>query len=179
MRRNLLGGVLAGIVALAGTVAAQSAPAQQPPPTAPGASTSQPQSRMQDQARMVTVEGCLMREADVAGRKPNMAERAGMGDDYILTATKMVKGTAPRPGASRAAGETPTGTSGTSAPMYEVDGIDDDQLKQHVGRRVQIDGTFSDLDNAGVAPKPGDPTDDLVELDGKTIRQVAGDCPAK
>lgn len=36
-----------------------------------------------------------MREADVPGRKPNVAERAGIAEDYILTRTKIIKG--PRP----------------------------------------------------------------------------------
>ena len=31
-----------------------------------------------------------MREEDVPGWKPNVAERAGMAEDYILTSTKMI-----------------------------------------------------------------------------------------
>src|SRR4029453_9626260 len=43
-----------------------------------------------------TVVGILakhrQREQDVPGRKPNVAERAGVMEDYILTSAKVVKG---------------------------------------------------------------------------------------
>lgn len=164
MRRNLFG-VLAGAVMLIGTVAAQDPQTQQP----------RPQTRTQDEARMVTVEGCLMREADVPGRKPNVAERAGIAEDYILTSTKIIKGSAPEQ--TPRAGETATGTAGKQA-MYEVEGIDDERLRQHAGHRVQIEGTFENVDRARATPEKGTPADDLVEIRGTTIRQVAGECPA-
>jgi hypothetical protein len=117
------------------------------------------------------VEGCLVREQDVPGRKPNVAERAGVMEDYILTNAKMVKGTAPQ--ASTAKPGAPTGTAGTSA-MYDVKGIDDKQLKQFVGKRVQIDGTFADVTRSPTAA-----TEDLVDIQGTTIRAASGECPAK
>jgi hypothetical protein len=172
MRLNLFGSVLATSVLLIGSVAAQDPPTQQP----------RPQTRPQDEARTVTVEGCLMREADVPGRKPNVAERAGIAEDYILTSTKMIKGSAPgqapRAG-EKPTGEKPTGTAGkpSTAMMYEVQGIDDQQLRQHAGRRVQIEGTFENVDRARATPEKRTPADDLVELRGTTIRQVSGECP--
>jgi hypothetical protein len=63
--------------------------------------------------------------------------------------------------------------------MYEIEGITEDQLKQHVGKRVQIDGTFENVDRARTAPEKGTPADDLVEIRGTAIRQVTGSCPAK
>ena len=178
MRRYVFGCGLAGALALTATVAAQNPQQQQQPPT-PRTPTTQDPARPQDQARMVTVEGCLVREADVPGRKPNIAERAGIAEDYILTSTKMVKGTAPAGTTAQARpGDTPTGTSGTQA-MYEVEGIDDERLKQHIGRRVQIDGTFENVDRATATPERRTPADDLVEIRGTAIRQVAGECPAK
>jgi hypothetical protein len=127
-------------------------------------------------AKTVTVEGCLVREADVPGRKPNITEKAGIAEDYILTSTKVVKGSAPSAGASAKPGDTPTGTSGMRALMYEVEGIDHDSLKQHVGKRVQIEGTFENLERATA---PASPTADLVQLKGTVIRPASGDCPAK
>ena len=124
------------------------------------------------QAQFVTVEGCVMREADV--RKPNVTERAGMDEDYILTSTKMINGAAPAPAAEARPADVPTGTSGTG-PMYEIKGIDDEQLKQHVGHRVQIEGTFENIERAQ-ASSPGE---HLAEIRGTSIRQVAGDCAAK
>jgi hypothetical protein len=45
---------------------------------------------------------------------------------------------------------------------------------------VQIDGVFENVDRATAAPAKQTPADDLVELRGTTIRQVAGECaPAK
>jgi hypothetical protein len=165
--RNLLGCTIAVGLALSATAAAQNPPPQNPPQTPPAAAA-------QDQAKMVTVEGCLMREGDVPGRKPNVAERAGITEDYILTAAKMVKGFAPAAGA-QAKPDTPTGTAGMAA-MYEVEGIDEDALKKNAGRRVQIDGTFENLDRAAAAKTPND---DLVQIRGTVIRPVAGECPAK
>jgi hypothetical protein len=171
MRRYLFGSALAGTLAIAATVAAQNPPAQQPPTRTP---------TTQEPARTVTVEGCLMREADVPGRQPNVAERAGIAEDYILTSTKMVKGTAPaaRPTGQTRSGEKPTGTTGMRAAMYEVEGIDDEQLKRLVGQRVQIDGTFENVDQARDRQETQTPADDLVEIRGTTIRQVTGGCSA-
>jgi hypothetical protein len=172
MSKYFLGFAVAAGLVLTATVAAQYPQTPQP--------TKQDPARPQDQARMVTVEGCLMREADVPGRKPNVAERAGIAEDYILTSTKMIKGSAPGGGTTAPArpGETPTGTAGTQGAMYEVEGIAEDQLKQNVSRRVQIEGTFENVDRAKATPEPGTPVD-LVQLRGTAIRQVAGECPAK
>lgn len=174
MRHSLLGGALASAFAMTVAVAAQN-PQTQPPRTP----TTQEQPRTQAQGQMVTVEGCVMREADVPGRKPNVAERAGIAEDYILTSTKMVKGSAPAATGQARSTQTPTGTSGTQGAMYEIEGIDDEQLKQNVGRRVQLDGTFENVDRSRATPERSTPADDLVEIRATTIRQVAGDCAAK
>jgi hypothetical protein len=115
-----------------------------------------------------------MREADVPGRKPSVPEKAGVGEDYIITNVKMVKGSAPRAAAAKP-GDTPTGTSGASM-MYRVEGVSADMLKSNVNKRVQLDGTFTDLDRAA-APASG--SSDLVDIKATTIRAVPGECPAK
>jgi hypothetical protein len=179
MSRYVHAGTLASAVALTITAVAGSAPAQssrQPTPATPRSSASDARQPM------VTIEGCLMREADVPGRKPNVAERAGITEDYILTSTKVVKGSAPAAGdPSAPSADTPVGTSGTQATstMYEVEGIDDRLLKHHAGRRVQIDGTLENADRAAANRERQTPAGNLVELRGKIIRQVAGDCPAR
>jgi hypothetical protein len=150
MRRSLLAAVVAGAIALTTSLMAQDPKTPPPSPSTPAT---------QAQSSTVTVEGCVMREADVPGRKPNVAERAGIAEDYILTSTKMIKGSAPTGKAG--AGDKPTGTAGAGGAMYEIRGIDDTQLKQHVGRRVQIEGTFANVDRAKAPPecaKPGDDT---------------------
>lgn len=175
MSNKLLGCVCVGTLVLGTAARAQNPPAspQQTPP-----STRTP--AMQDLAQTVTVEGCLVREQDVPGRKPNVAERAGIMEDYILTTTKMVKGKAPAAVAGQKRGDPPTGASGTrGGAMYEVGGISDEQLKSHLGQRVQIDGTFENVDRAQATPEKETPADDLVGLRGTVIRSVAGKCPAK
>ena len=114
----------------------------------------------------VTVEGCLMREEDVPGRKPNLAEKLGVGNDYILAFTKIVKGT--RPAAAARTGET-AATSGMSGAMYDINGIDEETLKRHLNQRVAIDGAF---DNVDAAMK----SDALIEIRATAIRLAKGDC---
>lgn len=128
--------------------------------------------------QMVTVEGCVMREADVPGRKPNVAERAGITEDYILTDARMIKGSAPQ-AAAQMPGGAQTGTSGSQGAMYEIEGLDEARLKQHVGHRVQLDGTFENIDRARATPERSTPADDLVEIRATAIRQVAGACTTK
>ena len=115
MMRALFGCALAVVLTLTATVVAQNSHTQAPTPPTP---TTEDQAG-KDQARAVTVEGCLMREADVPGRRPNIAERAGVGEDYILTSTKMIKGPAPGGDATAEArpGDTHVGTAGTPAAM--------------------------------------------------------------
>lgn len=156
MRQNLFAITLAGAVSFAAAAAAQTPTPQEPAPQVPAS-----QDARQDQ--MPTVEGCLMREADVPGRKPNVAEQAGITEDYILTNAKVVKG--------------PKASAG--ATMFEVEGIDDEDLKQHVGRRVQIVGSFENVDRSQATPERATPADDLVELRGTSIRAVAGECPSR
>jgi hypothetical protein len=123
----------------------------------------------------VTVEGCLMREADVPGRTPVPAdqERVKRDDDYILTQTAMVKGTAPTPSSGSPAADKPTGTSGAAPLMFKVEKISTEQLASYRGQRVQIDGTFRYPERATNVVSPAT---DLVKLDGTSIRSVRGDC---
>jgi hypothetical protein len=173
--------MLAGMALTAAGAAAQAPqPKPQTPQTPPTRQSPTPQSQRTEQAQSITIEGCLVREADVPGRRPNVAERAGIGEDYVLTSTRMIKGTAPAGGAAttQRPGDQPVGTSGTSTGMYEIDGIDDEQLKPHVGRRVQIDGTFDDLDEARQATDRDD-NDDLPEIEASAIRPASGTCPGQ
>ena len=158
MKQYLIPATLAGALALTVSVAGH---------TLPPASPSQPAATA---AGPVTVEGCLMREKDVPGRKANVAEQVGIGEDFILTSTKMVKGMAPGSMAAPSGGA--VGTSGTTGAMYDVNGIDDDTLMKHINRRVQVDGTFEKLENATKAGA-------LVEIKATGIRPVAGECAPK
>ncbi len=131
----------------------------------------------------VTLAGCLYREDQVPGRKPNVAERAGILEDYIL-ADASVAGTQTRPGATSDATGT-TGTTPASGNMYKVDGPPDDQLKALVGKRVEVTGRISpERGPIGTAGKPrpdhglGPDEINLPELEATATREIPGTCPA-
>src|SRR5262245_11610465 len=152
MSRYLLACSAAGFLALSAAVVAQT------PPAIPHGQPASPVPAAQSQP-IATVEGCLVREQDVPGRKPNAAEKAGAMEDYILTNAKVVKGSAPPSVATKPKADEPTGTSGAvSAPMFDVKGLDDARLKEFVGKRVTIEGTFADVDRSASAG----PNKDLV-----------------
>jgi hypothetical protein len=121
-----------------------------------------------------------MKEVDVPTRRPseNQRAQAEADDDYVLTSTKVISGTAPPVPARSASDSATTGTSGTTPEglMYDIEGIAKDQLKMHVGKRVQIDGHLDHLENAKL---PVTFATDLVEIKGTTLRSVPGACPVK
>jgi hypothetical protein len=104
----------------------------------------QRQTGQRENERTVTVVGCLQEEKDVHGQQSNVAERAGVGDDFILTQTSMKSGT----DGSAAAGSTVTGGSSASGSagmagsqaMYKVKGLDDEKLRPLINKRVEVMG---------------------------------------
>jgi hypothetical protein len=152
--------------------AGQSQPAGQTPPAGQQPATAQ-------QPGTVTLVGCLVREQDIPGRKPNVAERAGVLEDYILTSASRAPGGAGTPGA--------TGTSGSSniSTMYKVEGIADDKLKDLLGKRVEVTGREDADDKREVSPSaapgaatPATPDADMPEFEASAIREVPGTCPS-
>jgi hypothetical protein len=154
---------------------------QQQPQTPPAASTAQGPS--------VTLVGCLQREEDVPGRRPNIAERAGVLEDYILTGATMKAEAAPPADPARPSGGAvgTTGSTPATGSMYKIEGIPDERLKQLVGRRVEVMGRIDEDDlrearpsgaagqqQPGGAPKPGD---DMPEFEATSIREIEGTCP--
>jgi hypothetical protein len=156
MRRQLFGSAVAAVLSVATAVAHNDSP------PATGAQSDRSRSSSGTPA---TVEGCLHREADVPGRKPNIAERAGIGEDYVLTDSRIVKGSSPN-GAPE----------GGHSAIYDVQGLSVERLKSNVNRRVQIDGTFEHEDRAQKGPEVNGTGNDLVELKGTSIRTVSGEC---
>ena len=182
MNRRLLGCGFACVVAVGATAYAQTPttqapPAQQQPPmTRP----AEPGAAAQAMGGTVTIEGCVVREVDAPGRTPppEMQSRANTDDDYILTETKVVKGSAPGTAAMNPPADKPTGTSGVigSALMYEIDELDKGQLKENIGKRVQIEGILEHPERAG---NPVSYANDLVDLKATSIRAVEGTCAVK
>ena len=129
---------------------------------------------------VTTLAGCLYREDSIAGRKPNVAEKAGVMEDYILfdaTPVREQNRLPDRPIAD--AGQPPDApTAGlASGRMYKVTKIEDGRLKELVGKRVEVTGTIKPDNDA----KPADRSTNtnLPNIDGTSIREVAGaTCPA-
>jgi hypothetical protein len=176
MNNSMLAGALAVLMA-APLVAAQ-APAQNPTTTQPQvAATVKPTT---------TLSGCLYREEQVPGRKPNVAERAGILEDYILAdATVADSRQQPKPTTGAA-----TGTSGAvpnTGTTYKIENIPDERLKALVGKRVEVTGRIDPEGRpqlgVGGGPKPdagpGPDAVSLPEIEASSIREVAGQCPAK
>ena len=169
MKRTIIAAVLASAFTAATAAqappAGQSSPAQQPRSSAAQATTS------------TTLSGCLYREEQVPGRKPNVAERAGILEDYILADASMA-GTQKGP-------QGLTGNTPPSGNMYNVEGPADERLKALVGKRVEVVGKIDP--EGGPGASPGKPREDrglgpdkinLPEFEATSIREVSGTCPA-
>ena len=117
--------------------------------------------------------GCLYREEQIPGRKPNVAERAGILEDYVLVDAKIAKP------------ETTTNAAPASGNIYKVEGPPDDKLRALVGKRVEVTGRIDP--EGGATATTGAPTADrgpgpdqvnLPEFEASSIREVSGTCPA-
>ena len=151
-----------------------SQPAQPPQPATrtPATTAQQPTT---------TLTGCLYREDQIPGRKPNVAERAGMMEDYIIAGASAA-GASATPGATGTSGTTPS-----TGKTYKVEGPADEKLKALVGKRVEVTGRIDPEGGPGTsnpsgAPRPdkglGPDTINLPEFEASAIREVSGTCPA-
>jgi hypothetical protein len=154
--RSHVTALVVGMCALGSVVSAQLPP--QPPQSPRPTPAERPTARGSE--GIVTLEGCLVREADVQGRWPKTPAKAGVTGDYVLTRAKAIKGTPPS----------------SLTGMYDVDDIDSGLLESFAGQRVQIDGWFDELDRAANPAGRDRADDDLVEIRGSAIRAIAKDC---
>src|SRR5262245_6093631 len=146
LKNHVIAGAIAAL--FAGTVAVAQTPQtppserpQTPPserPQAPPSERPRPQTpptAAQAAPGETTLSGCVYKEEDVPGRTPNVAERAGVMEDYILADVKRSGQESTSPSSA-----TPgvAGTSGTVAPMYKLEKIADERLRAMVGKRVEV-----------------------------------------
>jgi hypothetical protein len=138
------------------------------------------QPRADATGAVMTLAGCLYRENSIPGRSPNVAEKAGVLEDYILADAAPARESKPLSDPPIAeAGRPPAApTAGlASGRMYKVTKISDEQLKTLVGKRVEITGTIKPDDDA----KPADraTNTNLPNIEGTSIHEVTGaSCPA-
>jgi hypothetical protein len=180
MKRLILTAVVA---ASFGTAMAAPTPSGSQTPATPSTSATSA-----EKGTTTTLTGCVYREKDVPGRAPNVAEKSGVLEDYILAEVK--------PSASAGAASS-TGTSGTSGTagttpkrgaMYKLEKIADEQLRAAVGKRVEVTGRIDA--EAGDATSAtgssttrtdraiGHDTVNLPEFEVSSMKQVSGSCPA-
>lgn len=146
MRRTMIATAGAMMCAAALTAAQATQPGQQS--TTPRPQGAQEDTRTANQQGNTTLTGCVYRERDVPGRTPNIAERAGILEDYIFAAVGMAAGpSGSATGATGTAGSNPTGSSTTGTAgragtpaMYKLERVDDDRLRALVGKRVEVTG---------------------------------------
>jgi len=170
-----------------GTALAAQAPAggsQTPGSTPPSAATTS------STKTSAVLTGCVYQEKDVPGRAPNVAEQAGVAEDYILAEVKPAESASGSTGTSDT-----TGTSGTTAAhagtMYKLEKIADERLKAAVGKRVEVTGRIDAEANDATGSAGGAATTtktdraighdriNLPEFEVTSMREVSGSCPAK
>lgn len=200
MRQLWMSGAAAVMAMSISTLSAQTPPTQPPtqPPTTPPATqtptTPMPAAATQDMAT-TTIQGCVYKEQDVPGRTPNVAEKVGVLEDYILvTSTDNAAATA---GTSGTTPPATAGTAGTISTMsatkaYKLEKISDELLRAAVGKRVEVTGRVdaergdtaaaSTATGTAVAPARdkniGPDKIELPEFEVTSMREVAGTCPA-
>lgn len=167
MRIRLMTATMTALT-VAGVISLHAQAPQNPPAAPPSQQAQQPVSDTQRPAtdtqrpaaqaagQMITITGCLKEEKDVPGLKPNVAERAGVTEDYILTNVKMAASSA---------------VSGLAlAPRYEIEGIDKSDLKKHVNHQVELTGTITQPTPAG--------NDETADFRGTSMKMLSATCAA-
>ena len=180
MKRLWMSGAAAVFALSMASVGAQT-PQNPPPQTQPP--TQNPQSSATQTEATTTLTGCVYKEADIPGRTPNVAERAGVMEDYILvTAAASATGTAGATGTSGTAG---AATAATAGKAFKLEHAADEKLSAVVGKRVEVTGRVDKGGSAaagttGAKPDTNPMSPDQIELpefEVTSIKEVEGTCP--
>jgi hypothetical protein len=185
MNRLWMSGVAAAIAVTMATVSAQTPqnpPQTQPPTTTP--QTQQPSTSAMQSTATTTLQGCVYKEADVPGRTPNVAEKAGMMEDYILVTSQNPSATAGTTGTNPPSAAA-TGAAGAFGKAFKLEKIADERLKAVVGKRVEVTGRVDEgaksAAGTGVKPDQNPVSPDKIELpefEVTALKEVEGTCPA-
>ena len=157
MRNRLLGVTTALVMAGAISLSAQT-PQNPPPPDRqrPTTDTTTAQRTPATTDQTITISGCLKEEKDVPGLKPNVAERAGVAEDFILTNVKM-------------ASASPVSGIALSS-QYEIEGLAEGDLKKHLNHQVELMGMITQATPAG--------NDQTPDFRATSIKMIAATCQA-
>lgn len=124
--------------------------AQAVPPTPTTPPSPEVTSRQAGSER-VTLTGCLKQERDVPGLTAHRAERAGLGENFVLTNARLA-GIASAP-AQNQPPEKPYGSESartTTSTMYRIVGLDNEKLQALLNQHVEVTGRLES------APQPTD-----------------------
>jgi hypothetical protein len=147
---------------------------------APQPTPSQPRTTASEE-RPSTFAGCLYREDAIPGRSPNVAEKAGVLEDYILADATIAPSSAPdRPVAEAEPSRPTAGAAGlATGRMYKVTKISDDRMKALIGKRVEVTGTVKPDGDVQPGEKPVN-FENLPNIEATAIREASGaPCPSR
>ena len=134
----------------------QSAPTPQSPDR-PSPPAMQVPNRATPANATITISGCLKEEKDVPALKPSATEKAGMGEDYVLTDVKMSPSSA---------------VSGIGiSTKYEIEGIEKADLKKHVNHQIEVTGQI-------VQPPASASADDAPDFKATSMKMLSATCGA-
>jgi hypothetical protein len=179
-----LAATLASTVAFATVVTSQgtSSPPQ-PPTTQSGSAAAGAQQDLRGMdGQTVTVSGCLKTEESVPGQKPNIAERAGVAPDYILTDVQARSASPSGGGGGAAAAGAPGAAS--SAMNVKLTKVDNDKMRENLNKQVEVTGRLNAKGATGTAgaaasAATGGSSKALPELEVQSIRVTGQTCTAK
>jgi hypothetical protein len=192
MKRLWMSGAAAVMAMSIASLGAQTPqqPPTQPPTTQPPTTQTPATATAAQNMATTTIQGCVYKEQDIPGRSPNVAEKAGVMEDYILVAAPAgMSATAGTSGTTPPATAGTTGTAGTMSgtKAYKLEKVADEQLRAVIGKRVEVTGRVDAEkgDTAtGTASTPardanvGPDKIELPEFEVTSIKEVEGTCPA-
>ena len=134
----------------------------------------------------ITVAGCVQNESGVLKANP-VSRGIGMGDEFVIVQAVLSRGGTDKPAEPPAAepGTTPA-APGNFGKVYRVTGDKESELKNYVGQRVEIAGTFKHDEDAkaelgaigtsGRTPSTELTPENTPEITITAIRPVSGAC---
>jgi glucose/arabinose dehydrogenase len=158
MNKRLMSIAIAALATASVTLGAQApqTPSTPQPPDNPQPTAMQTPNRATPANPSITITGCLKEEKDVPALKPNVAERAGITEDYILTNVKMSPSSA---------------VSGIGvSTKYEIEGIAEAELKKHLNHQVELTGQ--------VVQPAADASDTAPDFRATSLKMISATCGA-
>jgi len=156
MNKRLMSIAIAALATASVTLGAQAlqTPSTPQPPDNPQPTAMQTPNRATPANPSITITGCLKEEKDVPALKPNVAERAGITEDYILTDVKMSPSSA---------------VSGIGvSTKYEIEGIAEAELKKHLNHQVELTGQ--------VVQPAADASDPAPDFRATSLKMISATC---